>query len=311
MPIRIPNNLPARETLESENIFVMSESRAQSQQIRPLRIGLLNLMPTKITTETQLSRLLGNTPLQVELFLIQVGSHQPKNTPQEHMIAFYKTFADIREEYFDGFIITGAPVEQMPFEEVEYWDELCQIMEWTKKHVHSTLHICWGAQAALYYHFGVEKVALPEKLFGVFRHKVLYKNPILLRGFDDEFWVPHSRHTTVRWEDVAAIPEIKILAGSEQAGLYAMSTQYGRQLFITGHSEYDAETLNLEYLRDKNAGKPIHVPENYFPDDDDTKPPMVRWRSHANLLFSNWLNYIVYQTVPYDVMGVGRGERTD
>ena len=311
MPIRIPNNLPARGILEGENIFVMTVSRAESQQIRPLRIGLLNLMPTKITTETQLSRLLGNTPLQVELFLIQVSSHQPKNTPQEHMIAFYRSFDEIQDEYFDGFIITGAPVEQLPFEEVEYWPELCRIMEWTKTHVHSTLHICWGAQAALYYHFGVEKIPLKEKLFGVFSHKVLYKNPILLRGFDDEFWVPHSRHTTVRWEDVAAIPEIKILAGSEQAGLYAMSTQYGHQLFITGHSEYDAETLKLEYLRDKNAGKPIHVPENYFPNDDDTQPPMVRWRGHANLLFSNWLNYIVYQTVPYDVMGVGRGERTD
>ena len=311
MPIRIPNNLPARSVLEGENIFVMSESRAESQQIRPLRIGLLNLMPTKITTETQLSRLLGNTPLQVELFLIQVSSHQPKNTPQEHMIAFYRNFEEIQDEYFDGFIITGAPVEQLPFEEVSYWPELCRIMEWTKTHVHSTLHICWGAQAALYYHFGIEKVALPEKLFGVFRHRVVYKNPILLRGFDDEFWVPHSRHTTVRWEDVAAVPEIKILAGSEEAGLYAMSTQYGRQLFITGHSEYDAETLKLEYERDKKAGKPIHVPQNYFPDDDDTKMPIVRWRGHANLLFSNWLNYIVYQTVPYDVMGVGRGERTD
>ena len=311
MPIRIPNNLPARSVLEGENIFVMSESRAESQQIRPLRIGLLNLMPTNITTETQLSRLLGNTPLQVELFLIQVSSHQPKNTPQEHMIAFYRNFEEIQDEYFDGFIITGAPVEQLPFEEVSYWPELCRIMEWTKTHVHSTLHICWGAQAALYYHFGIEKVALPEKLFGVFRHRVVYKNPILLRGFDDEFWVPHSRHTTVRWEDVAAVPEIKILAGSEEAGLYAMSTQYGRQLFITGHSEYDAETLKLEYERDKKAGKPIHVPRNYFPDDDDTKMPIVRWRGHANLLFSNWLNYIVYQTVPYDVMGVGRGERTD
>lgn len=311
MPIRIPNNLPARGVLEGENIFVMTQARAESQQIRPLRIGLLNLMPTKITTETQLSRLLGNTPLQVELFLIQVSSHQPKNTPQEHMIAFYRTFEEIKEEYFDGFIITGAPVEQLPFEQVEYWQELCGIMEWSKTHVHSTLHICWGAQAALYYHFGVEKIPLEEKLFGVFLHRVLYKNPILLRGFDDEFWVPHSRHTTVRWEDVAAIPEIKILAGSEQAGLYAMSTQYGHQLFITGHSEYDADTLKLEYLRDKNAGKPIHVPENYFPYDDDTKPPVVRWRGHANLLFSNWLNYIVYQTVPYDVMAVGRGERTD
>ena len=311
MPIRIPNNLPATEVLESENIFVMTEARAESQQIRPLRIGLLNLMPTKITTETQLSRLLGNTPLQVELFLIQVSSHQPKNTPQEHMIAFYHTFEEIQDAYFDGFIITGAPVEKLPFEQVEYWEELCRIMEWTKTHVHSTLHICWGAQAALYYHYGVQKVLLPEKLFGVFKHKVVYKNPILLRGFDDEFWVPHSRHTTVRWEDVAAIPEIKILAGSEEAGLYAMSTQYGHQLFITGHSEYDPETLNLEYRRDKNAGKEIQTPKNYFPDDDDTKAPVVRWRGHANLLFSNWLNYIVYQTVPYDVMAVGRGERTE
>lgn len=310
MPIRIPNNLPARGTLESENIFVMAEARAESQQIRPLRIGLLNLMPTKITTETQLSRLLGNTPLQVELTLVQVG-RVPKNTPQEHMIAFYKSFAEIRDEFFDGFIITGAPVEQMAFEKVEYWQELCEIMEWTKNHVHSTLHICWGAQAALYYHFGIQKVPLEEKLFGVFKHRVVYKNPILLRGFDDEFWVPHSRHTTVRYEDVAAVPEIKILAASEEAGLYAMSTQYGHQLFITGHSEYDPETLNLEYLRDKAAGKPIHVPQNYFPNDDDTQPPLVRWRGHANLLYSNWLNYIVYQTVPYDVMAVGRGERCE
>lgn len=311
MPIRIPNNLPAREILERENIFVMPEARAESQQIRPLRIGLLNLMSAKIATETQLSRLLGNTPLQVELFLIQVSTRQPKNTPQEHMIAFYRSFEEIKEEYFDGFIITGAPVEKLPFEEVEYWQELCDIMEWTKTHVHSTLHICWGAQAALYYHYGIQKVLLPEKLFGVYPHKVLYKNPILLRGFDDEFRVPHSRFTTVRWEDVAAVPEIKILAGSRQAGLYAMSTQYGRQLFITGHSEYDPETLKEEYLRDKAAGQEIHIPQNYFPNDDDTKPPVVRWRGHANLLYSNWLNYIVYQTVPYDVMAVGRGERTE
>ena len=304
MPIRIPNNLPARSVLEGENIFVMSESRAESQQIRPLRIGLLNLMPTKITTETQLSRLLGNTPLQVELFLIQVSSHQPKNTPQEHMIAFYRNFEEIQDEYFDGFIITGAPVEQLPFEEVSYWPELCRIMEWTKTHVHSTLHICWGAQAALYYHFGIEKVALPEKLFGVFPHRVVYKNPILLRGFDDEFWVPHSRHTTVRWEDVAAVPEIKILAGSEEAGLYAMSTQYGRQLFITGHSEYDADTLDREYRRDRDAGLPIEIPRNYYPDDDDTKAPMSTWRSSAHMLYSNWLNYFVYQTTPYDLSAI-------
>ena len=311
MPIKIPNGLPARETLESENIFVMPETRALTQNIRPLRIALLNLMPTKVVTETQLSRLLGNTPLQVELELIQVRSHKSKNTSQEHMLAFYKTFDEVENQFFDGMIITGAPVEQMPFEEVEYWDELCHIMEWSKTHVHSTFHICWGAQAALYYHFGIEKVPLAKKLFGVFPHKVVYKNPILLRGFDDIFWVPHSRHTTVRWEDVAAVPEIKILAGSEEAGLYAMITPGGRQVFITGHSEYDPETLKLEYLRDKNAGLPIDVPKNYFPDDDDTKPPMVRWRGHANLLYSNWLNYIVYQTTPYDVMSIGRGERCE
>lgn len=311
MPIKIPNGLPARETLESENIFVMPETRALTQNIRPLRIALLNLMPTKVVTETQLSRLLGNTPLQVELELVQVRSHKSKNTSQEHMLAFYKTFDEVENQFFDGMIITGAPVEQMPFEEVEYWDELCYIMEWSKTHVHSTFHICWGAQAALYYHFGIEKVPLAKKLFGVFPHKVVYKNPILLRGFDDIFWVPHSRHTTVRWEDVAAVPEIKILAGSEEAGLYAMITPGGRQVFITGHSEYDPETLQLEYLRDKNAGLPIDVPKNYFPDDDDTKPPMVRWRGHANLLYSNWLNYIVYQTTPYDVMAIGRGERCE
>lgn len=311
MPIKIPNGLPARETLESENIFVMPETRALTQNIRPLRIALLNLMPTKVVTETQLSRLLGNTPLQVELELVQVRSHKSKNTSQEHMLAFYKTFDEVENQFFDGMIITGAPVEQMPFEEVEYWDELCHIMEWSKTHVHSTFHICWGAQAALYYHFGIEKVPLEKKLFGVFPHKVVYKNPILLRGFDDIFWVPHSRHTTVRWEDVAAVPEIKILAGSEEAGLYAMITPGGRQVFITGHSEYDPETLKLEYLRDKNAGLPIDVPKNYFPDDDDTKPPMVRWRGHANLLYSNWLNYIVYQTTPYDVMAIGRGERCE
>ena len=308
MPIKIPNGLPARETLESENIFVMAETRAQTQEIRPLRIALLNLMPTKIVTETQLSRLLGNTPLQVELELVQVSSHKAKNTSQEHMLAFYKTFDDIKDQYFDGMIITGAPVEHLPFEEVEYWPELCCIMEWTKTHVHSTFHICWGAQAALYYHFGVEKIPLEKKLFGVFSHKVVYKNPILLRGFDDTFWVPHSRHTSVRREDVAAIPGMKILAESEEAGLYAMSTKGGRQVFITGHSEYDSETLKLEYLRDKNAGLPIEMPKNYFPQDDDTQAPVVRWRGHANLLYSNWLNYFVYQSTPYDVMAIGRGE---
>ena len=311
MPIKIPNGLPARETLASENIFVMPETRAQTQQIRPLRIALLNLMPTKIVTETQLSRLLGNTPLQVELELVQVSSHKSKNTSEEHMLAFYKTFDEVADQYYDGMIITGAPVEQMPFEQVEYWEELCRIMEWTKTHVHSTFHICWGAQAGLFYHFGIDKVPLEKKMFGVFPHKVVYKNPILLRGFDDEFYVPHSRHTTIRREDVAAVPEIKILAESEEAGLYAMATQGGKQVFITGHSEYDWDTLNREYVRDKNAGLPIEVPKNYFPNDDDTQMPVVRWRGHANLLYSNWLNYFVYQSTPYDVMAIGRGERCE
>ncbi len=309
MPIKIPNGLPARQILENENIFVMPEERALTQEIRPLRIALLNLMPTKIVTETQLSRLLGNTPLQVELELVQVSSHKAKNTAQEHMLAFYKTFDEIADQYYDGMIITGAPVEQMDFEEVNYWPELCRIMEWTKTHVHSTFHICWGAQAALYYHFGIQKVPLEQKKFGVFPHRVVYKNSILMRGFDDEFWAPHSRHTTIRREDVAAVPEIRILAESEEAGLYAMATQYGRQVFITGHSEYDPDTLDREYRRDKDAGLPIAVPEHYFPDDDDTKEPLVRWRGHANLLYCNWLNYFVYQSTPYDVMAIGRGER--
>ena len=311
MPIKIPNALPARQTLESENIFVMSEQRAETQEIRPLKIALLNLMPTKIVTETQLSRLLGNTPLQVELELIQVSTHKAKNTSEEHMLAFYKTFDEIKDQYFDGMVITGAPVEQMPFEQVEYWQELCGIMEWTKTHVHSTFHICWGAQAGLYYHFGIDKVPLEKKMFGIFPHKVVYKNPILLRGFDEEFWVPHSRHTTIRREDVAAEPRLKILAESEEAGLYAMCTEGGHQVYITGHSEYDRETLKLEYLRDKNLGLPIEVPKNYFPHDDDTQEPIVRWRSHANLLYSNWLNYLVYQSTPYEVAAIGRGERCE
>ena len=301
MPIKIPNELPAHQALEAENIFVMTETRAGTQDIRPLHILLLNLMPTKIATELQLSRLLGNTPLQVELDLLQVSSHKPKNTPAEHMLAFYKTFDQVRDRNYDGLIITGAPVELMDFEEVEYWSELCDIMEWSKSHVYSTLHICWGAQAALYYHYGIPKHLLPQKLFGVFKHRVEYKNPILLRGFDEEFWVPHSRHTTVLREDVEAVPELKILASSDEAGLYAIFTHGGRQIFITGHSEYDAETLNLEYQRDKKAGLDIAVPKNYFPDDDDTKTPINRWRSHANLLYSNWINYFVYQSTPYDI----------
>ena len=301
MPIKIPNDLPAVKTLNDENIFVMTETRAITQDIRPLKILLLNLMPKKIETETQLSRLLGNSPLQVDLEFIHTISHKSKNTSAEHLFTFYKTFDDIKDRTFDGMIITGAPVELMEFEEVEYWDELCEIMEWSKTHVHSTFHICWGAQAGLYYHYGIKKYTLDKKLFGVFPHKADYKRSILFRGFDDVFMVPQSRHTTVRTEDVKAVPELKILASSEEAGVYAISTDKGRQIFITGHSEYDAGTLAAEYFRDKNEGKPIEIPKNYFPDDDPEKPPIVTWRSHANLLYSNWLNYFVYQTTPYDI----------
>ncbi len=304
MPIKIPNALPARAVLEAENIFVMAETRAQTQDIRPLRIALLNLMPTKVVTETQLSRLLGNTPLQVELELVQVSSHKSKNTSEEHMLAFYKTFNEIRGEYYDGLIITGAPVEKLPFEEVEYWPELCEIMEWSTTHVHSTFHICWGAQAGLYYHYGIPKYDLPEKLFGVFRHRVVYKNPILLRGFDDVFMVPHSRHTTVKREDIEKISSLKMLAESDEAGIYIAAAHGGRRIFVMGHSEYDRDTLKNEYLRDKSAGLNIAVPKHYFPDDDDTRMPEMTWRSNANLLYSNWLNYIVYQDTPYDVSAI-------
>lgn len=304
MPIKIPDNLPAAKILAGENIFVMDERRAMSQDIRPLQIGILNLMPNKIATETQLSRLLGNTPLQVEVELIQVSTHKAKNVSEEHMLKFYKTFSEIKDRKFDGFIITGAPVEKMDYTEVNYWDELCEIMEWTKTNVHSTFHICWGAQAALYYHYGIEKRLLPEKLSGVYSHRVVHKNPMLLRGFDDEFFVPHSRHTTVDIEDVKKHPEIKILAVSDKAGLYAAATDEGRQIFITGHSEYDKNTLSDEYFRDKAAGMNPHIPENYFPDDDVTREPVVKWRSHANLIYSNWLNYFVYQNTPYDITAI-------
>ena len=301
MPIKIPNELPAYQTLTEENIFVMKETRATTQEIRPLQILLLNLMPTKIATETQLSRLLSNTPLQVELELMTVSGHIPKNTPQEHMLAFYKHFDAYKERNFDGLVITGAPVEHLPFEEVEYWEELCEIMEWSKTHVHSTFHICWGAQAGLYYHYGIQKVPLEKKLFGVFPHIVERKSNMLFRGSDDVFMVPHSRHTTVLREDIEKVPELKILATSPEAGIYALSTENGRQIFITGHSEYDARTLESEYLRDKNLGLPIEVPKNYYPNDDDTQPPRVTWRSCAHLLYANWLNYFVYQTTPYDL----------
>lgn len=286
MPIKIPNDLPATQTLLNENIFAITETRAITQDIRPLKILVLNLMPTKITTETQLARLLGNTPLQVEMELIHTKTHEAKNTPYDHMIAFYKTFDDVKENNYDGMIITGAPVEHLEFEQVEYWGELCEIMEWSKTHVTSVFHICWGAQAGLYYHYGVRKVPLPKKMFGIFPHVVEYKNSMLFRGFDDVFMVPHSRHTTVSREEIEEKTRLKILASSEEAGLYALMSNRGRQIFVMGHSEYDADTLKKEYERDKNAGLDIDVPKNYFPDDDDTKTPLSTWRSHANLLLS-------------------------
>ena len=301
MPIKIPNALPAAQVLTDENIFIMTETRALTQDIRPLRILLLNLMPTKIDTETQLSRLLGNTPLQIELELIHTKSHESKNTPENHMLSFYKTFDDVKDQNWDGLIITGAPVELMPFEEVEYWDELVEIMEWSKSHVFSTFHICWGAQAGLYYHYGINKRIMDEKIFGVFPHKLEKKKSILFRGSDDIFYVPHSRHTTVDREDIEKDPRLKIIASSDEAGVYAIHTDGGRQVFIMGHSEYDPRTLEKEYLRDKNAGLEIAVPKNYYPNDDDTKDPLVTWRAHANLLYSNGLHYFVYQTTPYDI----------
>ena len=306
MPIRIPNDLPAAAALQQENIFIMPQDRAITQDIRPLEIVLLNLMPTKIATETQLSRLLGNTPLQVNLELMHTSTYKSKNVSEEHLLSFYKSFDELKHRKFDGMVITGAPVEKMAFEDVDYWPELCQIMEWSKTNVHSTFHICWGAQAGLYYHYGIQKHPLPEKLFGVYPHKADYKRAILLRGFDDEFYVPHSRHTTVLREDIEDVWDLRIIASSEEAGVYAVQTKGGRQIFVTGHSEYDPETLKTEYLRDKNLGLPISVPKNYFPGDDDTQDPIVRWRGHANLLFSNWLNYFVYQTTPYDIMEIGR-----
>ena len=304
MPIKIPNQLPATKTLAEENIFVMTDARAVTQDIRPLQILMLNLMPTKIDTETQLSRLLGNTPLQVELTLMHTSSHKSKNTSEDHLLAFYTTFDKVKDRYFDGFVITGAPVEMMEFEEVEYWNELCEIMEWSTTHVHSTFHICWGAQAGLYYHFGVQKKALDKKMFGVFPHIADYKRSMLFRGFDDVFMVPHSRHTTIEREDLEGIPGLKILASSPEAGVFALSTKRGRQIFITGHPEYDAETLSREYWRDVNAGKPIEIPKNYYPDNDPNQAPVSTWRSSANLLYCNWLNYFVYQTTPFDLQKI-------
>lgn len=301
MPIKIPDSLPAKEVLIQENIFVMDESRAYHQDIRPLRIAILNLMPTKETTETQILRLIGNTPLQVEFVLLHPKSHKSKNTSAEHLETFYKTFDEIRHLRFDGMIVTGAPVEQMEFEEVNYWEELKEILEWSKSNVTSTMHICWASQAGLYYHYGIRKYPLAEKCFGVFAHTVNKQNVKLLRGFDDIFYVPQSRHTEVRKEDIESVESLEILSESEEAGVYIAATKDGKQIFVTGHSEYDPCTLKWEYDRDVSKGLPIAVPKNYYPDDDPTKPPLSTWRSHANLLFSNWLNYYVYQETPFDL----------
>ena len=303
MPIKVSDSLPAIEILNNENIFVITETRALTQDIRPLEIVVLNLMPTKIETETQLLRVLGNTPLQINVQFINTKTHESKNTSKSHIETFYKTFDDIKDSKFDGMIITGAPVEKMEFEEVDYWEELCEIMEWSKTNVTSTFHICWGAQAALYYHYGVPKYHVPEKVFGVFPHTVVpeKKHKILLRGFDDTFYVPQSRHTEVREEDIEKVPALEILAKSDETGVYIVTDKNERRFFITGHSEYDWDTLKKEYDRDVSKGLDIKVPANYFPDDDPTKDPMVLWRAHANLLYSNWLNYFVYQTTPYDI----------
>ena len=304
MPIRIPDALPAREQLEAENIFTMTEYRAFHQDIRPLRVLILNLMPTKIVTETQLLRKLSNTPLQIQVELLHTASYVGRHTDEAHLDSFYTTFDAIRDQKYDGMIITGAPVENLEFEQVDYWQELCDIMAWSKTHVHSTLHICWGAQAGLFYHYGVSKHALDKKLFGVFPHRVLKPNSPLFRGFDDEFFAPHSRYTEVWAQDVEQVPQLELLALSDQAGVFAVKSRDSRQLFITGHPEYDRDTLALEYRRDVDKGLDIAVPEHYFPGDDPTRPPVVRWRSAAQLLYTNWLNYYVYQTTPYDVRDI-------
>jgi len=303
MPVKIPTTLPARAILEKENVFIMDEDRANHQDIRALRVAILNLMPTKIATETQLLRLLSNSALQVEITLLHTATYESKNTDSDHLLNHYVTFDDIRHEKFDGLIITGAPVEQMPFEEVDYWNELTQILVWADTNVESNFYICWGAQAALYQRYGIPKYDLPRKMFGVFEHHILSSavgaEP-LLRGFDDIFFAPHSRHTEIRSEDVAKVNEIQILAESDEAGVYIVGSKDGRHIFVTGHSEYDPFTLKAEYDRDINKGLPIHVPKNYYPNDDPAQTPNVRWRGHANLLYSNWLNYYVYQTTPFD-----------
>lgn len=301
MPIKIPNDLPASQTLTKENIFVMDASRASHQDIRPLKIAILNLMPTKISTETQLLRLLGNSPLQIEVTFLQTKTHESKNTSAEHLGSFYSYFEEIRDQRFDGLIITGAPIETLDFEDVDYWEELVEIMEWSKTNVFSTMHICWGAQAGLYHHYGISKYLLPKKKFGVFEHHLEQDFVKLFRGFDDTFYVPHSRHTDIHRDSIDAHPDLELMASSEEAGVYIVTARQGRQIFVTGHSEYDPETLKGEYERDIAMGTSINIPDNYYPDDDPTKPPIVRWRGHANLLFTNWLNYYVYQETPYEL----------
>ena len=304
MPIRIPDSLPATATLESENIFVMTEYRALHQDIRPLKLLILNLMPTKITKETQLLRKLSNTPLQIDIELLQVVSHEAKNISEKHLESFYRTFDEIRGKRYDGMIITGAPVENMEFEAVDYWEELCRIMEWSKRNVHCTLHICWGAQAGLYYHFGLKKRQLDEKLFGVFEHTVIKRKSPFFRGFDDVFYAPHSRWTEIPQEEILKVPELELMATSSEAGVFAVKTESSRQFFVMGHPEYDRDTLALEYFRDVKAGKKIGVPRNYFPHDNPAQTPIVKWRSAAQLMYTNWLNYYVYQTTPYDLGGI-------
>ncbi len=301
MPLIIPDKLPAADMLQKENIFIMHDQRAEAQDIRPLRILMVNLMPDKATTETQIARLLANSPLQVELTLVRMGTHEAKNVNEEYLEHFYKTFDEIKEERFDGMILTGAPVETLAFEEVDYWDELCQILEYAKTNVYSSMFICWGAQAALYYHYGINKYPLEEKMFGVFEHKVKRAHSPLMRGFDDLFWGPHSRHTMIKKEDIVEHPEIRILAESEEAGPHIMATDNGRQIFIIGHQEYDKETLGLEYYRDVRRGVPVNAPKHYFKEETPGKEIVVRWRGHANMLFANWLNYYVYQDTPYDL----------
>lgn len=301
MPLIIPNELPAAEALLNENIFTMSETRAIQQDIRPLKIVIVNLMPTKIATETQLARVLANSPLQVEMTLVTMGSHDSRNISQDHMDSFYKTIDEIKDEYFDGMILTGAPVEQMPFEKVDYWKELCEIFEFAKTHVYSSMFICWGAQAGLYYHYGIDKRLMDSKVFGVFEHKVLRPHNPLVRGFDEIFYAPHSRHTEVLRDDIEACPALRILADSMEVGPHIISTENGRQIFVLGHQEYDKGTLAGEYFRDINKGLEIDVPKNYFRNDDPEDDIMFRWRSHASLLFSNWLNYYVYQATPFDL----------